>query len=78
MQPWAPDGRAMPAGAPFNAAMAKARELVTRLRYQADQSALDEAARARSRELDAEEYAAQHTTRPESSDASRTPPGDAA
>ena len=48
----------MRAGTPFNAAMAKARELITRLRYEAGQSAVDEAARARARELDAEEYAA--------------------
>lgn len=53
-----PDGRAMPAGAPFNGAMARVRELITRLRYAADQSALDDAARVRARELDADEYAA--------------------
>ena len=68
----------MPAGAPFNAAMAKVRELITRLRYEADQSALDEEAQMRARELDADEYAARHTTRPESSDRSPTPPEDAA
>lgn len=54
----------MPAGAPFNAAMAKARELVTRLRCEADQSAVDEAASARARELDAEEYAARVSSMP--------------
>jgi hypothetical protein len=73
-----PDGRAMPAGAPFNAAMAKARELITKLRYEADQSALDEEALARARELDTDEYAARHATRPDSPDPSPKPPGDTA
>ena len=68
----------MPAGAPFNAAMARVRELITRLRYEADQSALEEAARVRARELDADEYAARHTTRPESPDRTPMPPEDAA
>ena len=68
----------MPAGAPFNAAMAKARELITKLRYEADQSALDEEALARARELDTDEYAARHAARPDSPDPSPKPPGDTA
>lgn len=45
-------------GGIFNGAMAKAREIITRLRFEADQSALDEQAQIRGRELDADEYAA--------------------
>ena len=51
----------------FNGAMAKAREVIARLRYEADRSALDEAASVRARELDADEYAARVSPAPASS-----------
>jgi hypothetical protein len=72
-----PDGRVMPVGAPFNGAMAKARELVAKLRFAAGQAADEEAALVRARELDAEEYAARHATRRVTPDHEPTPSEDA-